>query len=54
MGRGEVRAGFWWVNPREGDHLEDADIDGMILKWSEMGAWTESNWLRIRTGDGDL
>jgi len=28
MGRGEVYSGFWWVNPRERDHLEDIDIPG--------------------------
>ena len=22
-GRGEVRTGFWWGDPRERDHLED-------------------------------
>jgi hypothetical protein len=32
--RGEVRTGFWWGNLREGDHLEDPDVDGrIILKW---------------------
>ena len=29
-----VRTGFWWGNPREGDHLEDRRINGTtILKW---------------------
>jgi hypothetical protein len=29
-----VHTGFWWRNLREGDHLEDADVDGrIILKW---------------------
>jgi hypothetical protein len=33
-GRIEVNTGFWWVNLREIDHLEDSDIDGkIILKW---------------------
>jgi hypothetical protein len=32
--RGEVHTGFWWRDPREGDHLEDPGVDGMIiLKW---------------------
>ena len=30
-----MHKGFRWGNLREGDHLEDPDIDGsMILKWS--------------------
>jgi hypothetical protein len=33
-GRGEVHAGFWWGDPREGDHLGDPAIDErIILKW---------------------
>jgi hypothetical protein len=31
MGRGEVHTGFSWGNLREGDHLEDPDIDGKII-----------------------
>jgi hypothetical protein len=34
MGKGEVYIGFWWGNLREGDHLEDAGVDGrIILRW---------------------
>jgi hypothetical protein len=34
MGRREVDTGFLWGNFREGDHLEDPDVDGrIILKW---------------------
>jgi len=34
MGRGEVYSEFWWGNLREGDHLEDPDVDGrIILRW---------------------
>jgi hypothetical protein len=31
---GEVHRGFWWGSLRDGSHLEDPDVDGMIiLKW---------------------
>lgn len=33
-GRGGVHTGFWWGYLRGGDHLEDQDIDGGILKWT--------------------
>jgi hypothetical protein len=29
-----VHTGFWWENPREGDHLEDPGVDErIILQW---------------------
>jgi hypothetical protein len=32
--RGEVHTGFWCGDLREGNHLEDAGVDGrIILKW---------------------
>jgi len=34
MGRGEVYKGFWWVNLRERDYLEDPLVGGrIILRW---------------------
>jgi hypothetical protein len=30
---GEEHTGFWWGDLREGDHLEDPGVDG-ILKWT--------------------
>jgi hypothetical protein len=33
-GKGEVHMEFWCENLREGDHLQDVDVDGtIILKW---------------------
>jgi hypothetical protein len=30
-GKREVHTGFWWGDPREGDHLGDPGIDGRII-----------------------
>ena len=59
MGREEVYTGFLWGNLREKDHLEDTDVGRrIILRWIfrkwDMGAWTGSSWLSIRTGGGHL
>jgi hypothetical protein len=33
-GRRDVHGGFWWGNLKEGDDLEDVDINiRIILKW---------------------
>jgi hypothetical protein len=38
-GRREVHTGFWWGDPREGDHLGDPGVDGrIILSWI-FGKW---------------
>jgi len=55
MGGEESYTGFWWGNPR--DHSEDLGLDGrLILRWIfrkwDVGVWTGSSWLRIRTGGG--
>jgi hypothetical protein len=49
----------WWGNLREGAHLEDPDVDGIIIlrrivrKW-DVVALAGSSWLRIGTGGGYL
>ena len=58
-GRGEVRTGFWWGNPRERNHLGEPGVDGrIILRWIfrkwDVGVWTGSSWLRTGTGGGHL
>jgi hypothetical protein len=58
-GRGEVHKGFWWGNLRESDHLEDPDVDEMLIlrciftKW-DRGACTGLIWLWIETSGGLL
>jgi hypothetical protein len=50
---------FWWESPREGDHLEDEDVDGKmgsewILGRLAWGVWIGFDWLRTGTGGGLL
>jgi hypothetical protein len=56
-GRGEVRRGFWFGDPRE-DHLETLDVDGrVILKWileKWEGACAGLIWLRTAISNGFL
>jgi hypothetical protein len=50
-----LHTGFWWVNPRERDYLEDVGLDRrIILKWV-FKKWNGETWtglvrLRIETG----
>jgi hypothetical protein len=58
MGR-KVHTVFGWRDLREGDHLEDAGVDGrIILKWIFKKCygeiWTALIWFRIGTGGGLL
>jgi hypothetical protein len=42
-GTGELHIGFWWGDLRQGNLLEDLDVDGrIILKWifKNSRAWT--------------
>jgi len=55
----EMHTEFWCGKLREGDYLEDPDVDGRIIserifkKW-DVGAWTGLLWFRIGTGFGLL
>jgi len=56
---GEACTGFGWGNLRERDHCEEPGADGrIILRWIfrkwDVGVWTGSSWLRVRTGGGHL
>ena len=51
--------GVCWGNLREGNHLKDEGMDGMIvLKWIcktwDEKVWTGLMWLGIRTGGRHL
>ena len=57
--RGEAYTNCWWGNLRERDHLGDPGIDvNIILTWIfrklDVGVWTGSSCLRIRTIGGHL
>jgi len=58
-GRGEAYIEFWWGNLKERDLLGDSGEVGRITlrlifrKW-DVGVWTGSSWLRIRTNGGHL
>jgi hypothetical protein len=30
-GRNEMHTGFWWVNLKKGDNLQDLSVDGSIV-----------------------
>jgi hypothetical protein len=53
-GIGEVYTGVWCGNLRERVYLEDLGTNGKTIlilifrKW-DVGVWTGSRWLRIRT-----
>ena len=57
MGTEQAYTGFWWGNLREREHLGDPGVNGSIVlrlrKW-DVGVWTGSICLRIRTGGGHL
>jgi hypothetical protein len=62
MGEGSditAYAKFWWGNLRERDHLKDPNVDWIIilrlfLSKLDVGAWTESSWLKLWADGGYL
>jgi hypothetical protein len=53
-GGGETCTGFWWVSPKEKDHLKDPGVDGrMGSKWT-LGRLVEGGveWIHLAQGRG--
>jgi len=48
-GRVEVYTGFWWGNQREGVHLGDRGVDGMIILRSTFRRWDvgDMDWIEL-------
>jgi hypothetical protein len=44
MGRGEVHAGVWWRDLREGDHVADPGVDGRIILKLILKKWNGGSW----------
>ena len=43
-----MHAGFLWGNLREGNHLEDSDVDGrIILKWILDNGMGSMEWIDL-------
>jgi len=43
-----VYTGFWWGGLREGVHLGDPDIDGMIIKRWKFRKWDGGiDWIEV-------
>jgi hypothetical protein len=49
--RREVHTGFWWGNLKERGHLEDLDVDGLMLYvWILKRGWTFVQWIDLTLG----
>jgi len=43
-----VYAGFWWVNLRERDHMQDPGVDGrIILRWTFRKSDGGMDWIEL-------
>jgi hypothetical protein len=46
-GKGHVYARFWWGNLGERVHLENPDVDGMIILKQTFRKWIERTWIGV-------
>jgi hypothetical protein len=44
---------IWWESPKERDHSEEQDVDGIRMDLREIGwGWIGFDWLKIGIGGG--
>jgi hypothetical protein len=50
----KLHPGFWWGDPREGEHLQDLGIERLkIIKWFlNNWGWGGTDWIDTAEGGG--
>jgi hypothetical protein len=54
MGRREMPIGFWWEKRKEGERLENQDVDDWIILMWLLVVWSGLIWVRLGTSGGFL